>query len=151
MQGDETRGPYSTTPRRSPSRELKKRRQYSRPASALAEKDTNQMLDGQQIKVFSRKKIDRKTDLIGQVPNLNIDCHSITHTDNPLAHSRLSSSNRNDDDEVGLIPRALHSIFRAFNSNSFTRSNCVLKVCFLEIYNDILLDLLNPVGPLESQ
>jgi len=43
----------------------------------------------------------------------------------------------------GLIPRALESIMSQFNNNSFVSANCVLKLSFLEIYNDSISDLLN--------
>jgi hypothetical protein len=48
------------------------------------------------------------------------------------------------DDQVGLIPRALESLFNLYEQNKFVRESCIFKVSFLEIYNDILVDLLNP-------
>ena len=36
MQGDETRGPYSTTPRKSPTREFQRVKSHQRPSSALS-------------------------------------------------------------------------------------------------------------------
>lgn len=50
------------------------------------------------------------------------------------------------EDRVGLIPRALKSIFKLYNQNAFVQANCVLKLSFMEIYNDVLMDLLDPTA-----
>jgi len=54
-----------------------------------------------------------------------------------------SNMNLNDESEMGIIPRVIRDIFsiRSEREKSF---EMVLKISYFEIYNDNIIDLLDP-------
>lgn len=49
-------------------------------------------------------------------------------------------------DDRGILPRAIIDLFRLLEESSSKRQNVQLSVCFLELYNELLIDLLAAGG-----
>lgn len=47
-----------------------------------------------------------------------------------------------NEEELGIIPRVIKAIFQEIDSKK-TKTECLLKVSFLEIYNEEIIDLLD--------
>ena len=57
---------------------------------------------------------------------------------------RGSGLNSDDESDHGIIQRSLDNLFRRLHEQDY--SNVEVSVSFLEIYNEELEDMLNPVG-----
>lgn len=106
------------------------------------------------IKVFQRKKSQQsQKPVLSHKIHINLEQLNDTKTEMPdeRAASFMQTFDADEpatvrEDQVGLIPRALKSIFKLFSANSFLQQNCMLKISFIEIYNDVLMDLLDPAA-----
>nr|CAG8455431.1 776_t:CDS:2 [Entrophospora candida] len=68
-----------------------------------------------------------------------------THTMGTADDSTKSS------EEKGIIPRAISTLFSYINSAQYKNRKCTMKVSFVELYNEDLIDLLSEEEDLESK
>ncbi|CAJ0632129.1 13413_t:CDS:2 [Entrophospora sp. SA101] len=55
------------------------------------------------------------------------------------------------EEEKGIIPRAISTLFSYINSAQYKNRKCTMKVSFVELYNEDLIDLLSEEEDLESK
>ncbi len=70
--------------------------------------------------------------LINESNNFNCEKNFITY------------SQKNKEESKGLIPRVLEYIFEQIKNNFYEKYNFNIKCSFIEVYNEQLIDLLNP-------
>ena len=70
--------------------------------------------------------------LINEKNNFNFEKNFITY------------SQKNQEESKGIIPRVLEYIFEQIKNNFYEKYNFNIKCSFIEIYNEQLIDLLNP-------
>ena len=78
--------------------------------------------------------------------NSNLNFDNIISENNNLNYQKnfITYSQKNKEESKGIIPRVLEYIFEQIKNDYYKKYNFNIKCSFIEIYNEQLIDLLNP-------